>query len=340
MKKVITIAAFAALVFGMLFVDLACKKDSTTSPVVDPNVATYPVRAQVHNPQGQPQALATLTLANPPSGAAKFTALTDSTGWAQIEAPAGAQTLIAKIGTVFQATMSVNVAASSTPTVVATPIKLVQNASSGKVLVVKASAEQLEDVLHVIGYNTFDSVYVSALRDSSVSDSTALLTWLKQYKLIFSDCDGASESYYPLLARVYGRYVEAGGKIYGGHYNYYNLQNWLLTSYKTYVYGGSTATDTLQVVDATLASGVGTLLDWTHSADSRHLSGYERFSDIPASAKIYGVIYKTSPAIPVIVENYPSALSGGKYLWTDYHNQDIKNDPVLIKIVQYFLLNM
>jgi hypothetical protein len=52
---------------------------------------------------------------------------------------------------------------------------------------------------------------------------------------------------------------------------------------------------------------------------------------------VYGVIYRTSPSVGVIVENY---IGTGKYLWTDYHNQDIKDDPKLVKIVQYFLLSM
>lgn len=99
----------------------------------------------------------------------------------------------------------------------------------------------------------------------------------------------------------------------------------------------------MKIVDATLQGVVGTYLDWTQSGDSRHLSGYEKFTDLPPSPSsyVYGVIKNTSPAIGVIVECHPNPNpNGGKYLWTDYHNQDIKDLPNLRKIVEYFLLNM
>ena len=122
--------------------------------------------------------------------------------------------------------------------------------------------------------------------------------------------------------------------MYGGHYNYYHLQRIWPSYYTTRDY--QTSTDTMQIVDAGLQSVVGTLLDFTNTSDSRHLA-YERFSNLPTNSKVYGVIYRTSPAVGVIVENY---VGTGKYLWTNYHNQDIKDDPKLVKIVWYFLLKM
>lgn len=334
MKKQTVYLLTVALVLA-LFGLSGCKKDAT-GPETPNKVPTYPVTATVLNPQGFPQGGATLMLANPPYADPGFSAYTDSTGTATIQAPAGQQTIIAKMGTVFQATINVNVQATSTPTV-AGQLKLQQNASLGKVLVVKASAEQLEDVLRKVGYSQFDSTYVYALVDSSnTGDTTALLNYLKQYSIIFSDCDGGSEYSYKALARVYGRYVTAGGKIYGGHYNYYHLQT-IWNGYFTQAdYQGSTSTDTLLVRDTQLSSIIGASVAW-RGTDSRKLSGYEKFTDVPTQSKIYGVIKNTSPAVPVIVENY---VGTGKYVWTDYHNQDIKNDQQLIKIVWYFLLNM
>ncbi len=209
-----------ALISCLLLFQEGCKKDS--SPTGVPNVPTYPVTAIVKNPQGQPQGGALLSLKNPPYNDPKFSTYTDSTGMGTIQSPAGQQVLVAQIGSAFLSEITVTVAASDSGTN-AGPITLHQN-TSVKVLVVKASAEQLEDVLRTIGYTTFDSTTVSAMRDSAASDSNATLNFLKQYTLIFSDCDGGTEEYYPLLSRVYGRYVQSGGKIYGGHYNYYNLR--------------------------------------------------------------------------------------------------------------------
>lgn len=243
------------------------------------------------------------------------------------------------MGTVFQATISVTVAASSTPTNAGT-MQLQQNTQLGKVLVVKAGCETLEDVLRVIGFSVFDSSYIDALRDSANTDSTKLLTYLKQYALIFSDCHCGSEggSEYAVLSRTYGRYVAAGGKIYGGHYNYYHLQRVWPPYYTHGDYQSPTVMDSIKILDPTLAGWVSfTVASWDSSTDSRRLSGYEKFTDLPPGSKVYATIFYTSPQIAVIVENY---TGGGKYLWTDYHNQDIKNVVHLRKIVQYFLLNM
>ena len=105
-------------------------------------------------------------------------------------------------------------------------MKLRQNTSLGKVLVVFAGCENLEYVLRdtAIQYTLYDSTQVSTLVALSNSDSTALLNYLKTYSIIFSDCDCSSESAYTALARAYAKYVTQGGKIYGGHYNYYHLQ--------------------------------------------------------------------------------------------------------------------
>jgi hypothetical protein len=326
-----------AVTFAIAMAVVGCKKDDETSPAItDP--ASYPVSATILNPQGQPQGGALLTMKNPPSANPKYSAYTNALGQATIQSPAGTQILVAKIGSAFLTEFSVNVAASASGTNAGT-VTLVQNTAI-KVLVVKASAEQLEAVLHVIGFNTFDSTTINAMVDSANVDSTRFLNWLKQYTLVFSDCHGGSEggSSYALLSRVYGRYVSGGGKMYGGHYNYYHLQRVWPTFYDDEDNQGNPSTDTLQIIDQSLSGFMGfTVASWDSSSDSRHLSGYEKFSDLPTGSKVYGVIYRTSPSVGVIVENY---IGTGKYLWTDYHNQDIKNVASLVKLVQYFLLNM
>jgi hypothetical protein len=340
MKKVLLLSLLAVLVVGLFSVQLGCKKDdTTTTPTTGYTGPVYPVTATVLNPQGQPQGGAVLTLQSPPAVDPRFSAYTDTAGKATIQSPAGPQVLLAKMGTVFQATINVTVAASSTPTNAGT-MQLQQNTSLGKVLVVKASAEQLEDVLRAIGFTTFDSSYIDALRDSANTDSTKLLTYLRQYALIFSDCHGGTEggSNYAALSRTYGRYVQGGGKMYGGHYNYYHLQRIWLPYYETYDGQSNPTRDSLKIIDLSLSGWVGfSIANWDSSTDSRHLSGYEHFTDLPPGSKVYATIYWTSPQIGVIVENYGGT---GKYLWTDYHNQDIKNVVHLRKIVQYFLLNM
>jgi hypothetical protein len=339
MKKVLVVCLVVFLAAGMVMVQFGCKKDdTTTAPATGYTGPVYPVTATVLNPVGQPQGGALLTLQNPPVADPRFSAYTDTAGKATIQSPAGAQVLLAKMGTVFQATINVTVAASSTPTNAGT-LQLQQNTAL-KVLVVKASAEQLENVLRAIGFTTFDSTYIDALRDSAIADSTRLLNYLKGYSLVFSDCHGSTEggSAYAPLSRTYGRYVAGGGKMYGGHYNYYHLQRIWPPYYmlEDTQYGPSR--DSLKIVDAALAGFVGfSVASWDSSADSRRLSGYEKFTDLPPGSKVYGTIFWTNPQIAVIVENYSG---GGKYLWTDYHNQDIKDVVRLRKIVEYFLYSM
>ena len=327
-----------AIVAGILAASSGCKKnDTTTNPTTTP---LYNVTATIFNPQGQPQGGATLSLQNPPAESGTFSATTDSTGKATIESPSGQHTLIAKMGTVFQATLSVNVTASPAGNVVATPLHLQQNTGLGKVLVVTADAEQLEDVLRVIGYTAFDSVYIDTLADQASTDSTKLLTFLKQYSLVFSDCDGGTEGDddYAALSRTYGRYIQGGGKMYGGHYNYYHLERIWPPYYMLEDNQSNPPQDSIKIVNAALAGFVGfTTASWDSSGDSRELSGYEHFTDLPTNSIVYATISWTNPKIAVIVENH---LGTGKFLWTDYHNQDIKDVAHLVKIVQYFLLNM
>jgi len=127
-----------ALVVGILATCSGCKKsDSVTNPT---NVALYNVTATVYNPQGQPQGGATLALQNPPSEAGTFSATTDSAGTATIQSPAGQRTLVAKMGTVFQATLNVNVTANPAGNMITNPLQLQQNRALGKVLVITADA--------------------------------------------------------------------------------------------------------------------------------------------------------------------------------------------------------
>ncbi|MBC8044047.1 MAG: hypothetical protein IAF08_11460, partial [Rhizobacter sp.] len=260
------------------------------------------------------------------------TATTDSWGKATIQAPAGNQILTAKIGSILAVDIPVNVAASATGTTVPAAT-LVQNTAL-KVLVVKAGAENIEDVLRKIGFATFDSIEVDALRDSVDvfygGDSTRALTFLQKYTLVFSNCDGGSESSYKVLARTYGRYMQSGGKIYGGHYNFYNLQEIYAPSYGTDV---SSNGDSVDVVEPALAAIIGTPVKWYNAVET--LGYYGSFSDLPTTTKVY--IRLKGKTVPVVMENF---TGGGKYLYTIYHNQDIINDSNLIKIVNYFLYSL
>lgn len=331
--KFSTLTILVVLAFGLGL--SSCKKSPTGS-----NEPLYPVSATVLNPAGNPQGGAILKLAGKADDDPTFAAVTDSTGSATIKAPAGQQTLIAKMGSIFQSTINVNVQASSAGTNAGT-VKLAQNTAL-KVLVVQASAEQLEDVLRdpIIAFSTFDSITVYDLNDSVAADSNRALAFLQKYTLIFSDCDGGSEYSYVPLSHVYSRYIKAGGKIYGGHYNYYHLER-IFSPYFSNEDVQSPAVDSIYVIDSKLSSYLGFSVAMWQSADSRNLSGYEKFSDLPPTSKVYAVIRGTSPAVGVIVLNY---LGTGEYLWTDYHNQDVINadprDPRLVKIVQYFLYSL
>ena len=323
------------LLIFFTFIIISCKKDDSSTPAS--SVPTYPVSATILNPVGQPQGGATLTLKNPPSNEAKFTAITDSSGRATIQAPEGEQTLLAKMGSVFQTEFNVTVAASQSGTNAGT-VTLQQNVALGRVLVIYADCEELETVLRSdsVGFTNFDTTTVYVMRARAATDSAATLTYLRTYSLVFSDCNCGDEDGYPLLARIYGRYVQGGGKIYGGHYNYMNLQYIFPPYYQTPT---SSSNDSITVINANLSNALGyTILRWPGS------TGYEKWTDLPVGAStVYVVFTRTSGSssspqgVPVIVEN---RLGTGKYLWTIYHNQDILTDPHLIKIVRFFLYSL
>jgi hypothetical protein len=346
MKKLLTSFLMFTIVVSIFMIS-GCDESSTKCPVCPAsNGPVYWVSVTVTNPQGQPQGGAIVTLVNPPTIEGTYIDTTNNNGIAVIQAPAGQQQVNVTMGTVMQGTLTVTVTASTTTTQTnpqtTGTVQLTQNTTTKKVLVVQASAEQLEDVLRVIGFTRFDSTDIYTLRDQANTDSVALYNYLIQYSLIFSDCDGGSEgsSSYAALSRTYGRYIAQGGKIYGGHYNYYHCERiWPgFYSDNNNAYLSYSSSDSLLVVDQNLKLALGfDVASWSTSIDSRYLGGYEKWSSYPTNAKIYGVIYRSSPSIGVIVENY---VGGGKYLWTDYHNQDIKDDPKLVKIVQYFLLSM
>ena len=337
MKNKLRFSILGILVLCILFAYMGCNKDDRTVTGPSSSVPTYSVTVTVLGPSGVPQGGATVTLQNPPYVSTIFSGITNSYGIATIQAPAGYQTIIATMGSVFQVTVNVTVAASSTPTVISTPITLVQNTTLGKTLVIYAGCETIETVLAnpIIGYTTFDHTTIDSMRIKVNLDSTALLNYLKQYAIVFSDCNCGDETGYPKLARLYGRYVQQGGKIYGGHYNYMNLQYIFYPNYQTSIYGSGSQ---LKIVNTTLSTAVGyTVINWPSS-------WYSQFSDIPTSnSTVYAVISgsaataSSSQGIPIIVEN---RLGTGKYVWTTYHNQDILSDTNLVKIVRYFLYNM
>jgi hypothetical protein len=339
MKNKLQIFLLGIFVLCFLLAYMGCTKDETTvgvqNPNTNPNAPTYPVTVTVLGPSGAPQGGVTVTLQNPPRVDSIFTAITNSLGLATIQSPSGQQVIIATIG-VFQSTITVTVNASATGNIISAPIHLVQNTSLGKTLVVFAGCENIEEVLAdtSIRYTSFDTTDVYYMRARADKDSTALLNYLKQYKIVFSDCDCGDEVYYPKLARIYGQYVQQGGNIYGGHYNYYNLRN-IFPGYFTT--GASGNGDSLKILNTNLSTTLGyNAIKWT-------TGWYSPWTNLPASTTVYAVESNTTGSasspqgIPIIVENH---VGTGKYVYTTYHNQDILSNPRLIGIVRYFLYNM
>ena len=339
MKNKYKVLLFVGLILCILLSYMGCSKDETTTGPsttnTNPNAPTYPVTVTVLGPSGAPQGGVTVTLQNPPRVDSIFTAITNSLGIATIQAPAGSQVIVATMG-VFQVTINVTVNASSTGTIISTPIKLVQNTALGKTLVIFAGCETIEEVLAdtSIRYTAFDTTDVYYMRARVEADSAALLTYLKQYAIVFSDCNCGDEDGYPKLARLYGRYVQQGGNIYGGHYNYMNLQYIFPGYYTADTYPSS---DSLKIINTNLSTALGyKVIYWS-------TGWYTPFTDLPANTVVYAVASGTTGStsspqgIPIIVENH---VGTGKYVYTTYHNQDILADPRLVGIVRYFLYNM
>lgn len=335
------VPCFVIVLLSSLALFNGCTKSSsdTTSTAATDTSVTYQVSACVKNSAGTVQGGATLALLNPPSSDSKYTTVTDSTGWGTIYSPKGSQTLVAKIGSVFYASLAITVTGSSSAQVVSTPLTLTQNTSLGSVLVVQGGCETLEEVLRKIGFTTFDSITVSNLRSKVQSDSSAALTYLKNYSIVFSDCDCGDEEYYPGVGRVYGRYISAGGKVYGGHYNYYNLQDIFVGYYLTQASPVQVGYyDTVLVANSGLKTAVRSVIPWPNQRLSNTYY-YKSWTDIPSTgtATLYATLKNQSSTFPVIVENYSGT---GKFVWTEYHNQDIIDDSTAIKIVYYFLYSM
>ena len=313
-----------------------CKKnDSLTGP--DQGAKLYSVTATVLNPQGHPEPGALLMLKDPPAQPGQFVATTDTAGNATIQSPAGVQTLLARSGLTLEGTTTVTVQESSSPTN-AGVIQLVQSQGIGRVLVVTALAESLETVLRAVGATSFDTTYLDTLRTFANRDSSGLLTYLKQYSIIFSDCAGGLETgpSYAVLSRTYGLYIDNGGTIVGGHCNFYHLRRIWSSSYQNEDYQVNELLDSLRITDGSMSSWLGTgAMPWATSASPAKLSGYDKFTDLPANSTVYGTISWTSPQVAVIVANYRGS---GKFIWTNFHGQDIASDANLARIFQYFLL--
>lgn len=164
-----------------------CSKNNSVSS----NGTLYPVTATILNPSGLPQAGAILKLQGKANNDPVFASVTDSTGTATIKAPAGNQTLVGVMGTVFSVTFSVNVAANQTGTNAGTH-QVVRNTAL-KVLVVQGDCEEIENVLQGLKFGTYDSIYVYDLIDSVASDSNKTQNFLAKYSLVFSDCQCGDE---------------------------------------------------------------------------------------------------------------------------------------------------
>lgn len=323
--KLIIVLTATTLIFSLN----GCKKKTTDEePVVSSSPKLYDVTAMVNDPTGKPLGGVTVFLKGKPENDPVFSGITNNLGVAKLKSPAGTQTLIAKIGSVFYQEQSVSVKTDNST--VTEPMTLHQNTGL-KVLVVFAGCEQLENILDSLGFTIYDTTDIQYMRLRAAADSNALLTYLNNYTLVFSDCNCGDESGFPLLANIYGEYIKGGGKIYGGHYNYMNLQYIVAPYYSNQV---SQTSDSVTIIDGALSSYLGfTTSAWV----SNGFGGYEQFTDLPPSTKIYAIMTNSTSVVPVIELNY---VGEGKYLHTLYHNQDIIDDPNLIKIVKYFLYSL
>ena len=338
MRLRIVAGGVLAVMAVLIMVLYGCRKTDEILAPTGP-LPLYEVTAKVVDTVGNPQSGAVLELSNPPHQSGLFVATTDTSGEATIQAPAGNQMVLARLGITLQGSVNVNVQASSTPTNAGT-IRLLPVQTPVKILAVITEAESLQTVLRAVGLTVFDTTYADSLLALSLRDSSGLLTYLSQYSLVFSNCDDGLEANanYAVLSRSYGRYISAGGKMFGGHCNFYHLRRIWPGYYRNYDNQEDELRDSIRILDDGLQTWLGwSTAGWDSSTDARKLSGYEKFSDLPLNSRVYATISWTSPQTGVIVENF---LGNGKFVWTNYHNEDIINSPGLRRIFQYFLYTM
>lgn len=312
----------------------SCKKDEA--------VETQAISMKVLDPTGHPIGGATVYVKGKSESDPTFSGKSNADGIAYLKAPYGQVTLVAKMGSVFVNEYSLNVTKSTTD---AGKVELKQNILL-KVLVIKASAEQLEDVLDSLGYTDFDTISIAPFRNLCDSDPDSALRFLRQYTLVFSDCNGSEENQFSYsIGPVFKDYVKFGGKIYGGHYNYMNLRYIFPNTYmndRSYMHDE----DSITVIDPALSNFVGfSSSRWNSNPTvndpvARRLNTYQTFDDLPNSLIppiTYLVVSHVEPKLPAVVENHYGA---GKYVYTIYHNQDIIKDQKLLVLIKFFLFSM
>jgi hypothetical protein len=310
--------------------------DSATvlSPVILGPAQTVPVGVTVDDPQGQPFGGVRIWI-----DGASDTAVSNFYGKAVVYAFAGTRTVSARLG-IFGAQGSVRI--SSGDTAVTAPVLRLSQNSSVKLLVLKAPAESIEVLLPAIGFTKFDTMSVDTFAARADSDTVQAYNILVQYGMVFLDCiapeipaDLGGTSLYVAMSH----YIEQGGVVYGGHWGYFALESIFAPYYQNIDDGDQQPADTLIILDTAMAANVGyTRIAWQSTDNGgRMLTGYETFSDLPPDARVMGAIKNRSPQSGVIIENY---LGRGRFLWTNYHNQDIASFPQLMRIVKYTLYNL
>ncbi len=320
----------------------ACKKDPSITENISPSTK---VTARIMDPTGKPIGGATVYLSGKAEDDATFSAKTNAQGIAVLNSPEGNQLFIAKMGTIFKTQFSINVKADVNNEA---PLVQLKQDNLLKVLVILASAENLEDVLNAIGYTDYDTISIDDFRDMAINNPGSATNYLKKYSLVFSNCNGSEENQYANeIAPIFEDYVMGGGKIYGGHYNYMNLR-YLYPSYYNNDCALEHDADSIAVNAPVVENYVGfSSAAWNSKPDEfgivRRLNSYQQFRDLPPNNGLelnnitYFKIAGVSPSIPAVVENRPNGALGGKYVYTIYHNQDIIEDQKLLLIVKFIL---
>jgi hypothetical protein len=292
-------------------------------------ITMMPVHAILDDPQGNPFGGVRVWI-----DSARDTVISDSYGKATLNSPCGSRLLKARLG-VFKA--QVHITVSPCDTALSVPALHLVLDSAVKILVVTTPCETTQTLLPVIGFTNIDSIAADTLTALANRDSAKCFDFLKNYPVVFLNCDGSFEIYTANLFSVLGQYISNGGVAYGGHYLFKALQQ-LFPGY--YTQGDAqdlTPNDTLFITDAAMSSNVGySSIAW-QSTDDRGLSGYEKFTDLPPDAKGLAVIKNGAPQVGVIVEN---RLGLGRFLWTDFHFQDIVTFPEEVKLMKYVLYDV
>jgi hypothetical protein len=289
-------------------------------------ITMMPVHAILDDPQGKPFGGVRVWI-----DSTRDTVLSDSYGKATLNSPCGSRLFKARLGVFIG---EIHITVSPCDTALSVPALRLVLDPSVKVLVATTPAETIQTLLPAIGFTIIDSIAADSLTALANRDSAKCFEFLKNYPMVFLNCDGADGIYNANIFSVLGQYISSGGVAYGGHYAFRGLQQLFPGYYQQGDIQDLSPNDTLLITDTALSSYVGySSIAW-QSTDDRGLSGYEKFDDLPPDAKVLAVIKNAHPQVGVIVEN---RLGLGRFLWTNFHSQDIVSFSEQIKLLKYVL---